>query len=81
MRYSLRVELGEGTSQRYSNRRGLRRYRKHQGKWRVAAGMDKDIALVEERSRHIESLRREAEAVRQDDTLSKQLGGVNRRRA
>ena len=43
--------------------------------------MDKDIALVEERSRHIESLRREAEAVRQDDTLSKQLGGVNRRRA
>jgi site-specific DNA recombinase len=34
------------------------------------------IALVEERSRHIESLRREAEAVRQDDTLSKQLAGM-----
>jgi hypothetical protein len=34
------------------------------------------VALVEERSRHIESLRREADAVRQDDTLSKQLAGM-----
>ena len=33
-------------------------------------------ALVEERSRYIESLRREAKAVRQDDTLSKQLAGM-----
>ena len=31
---------------------------------------------MEERSRHIESLRREAVAVRQDDTLSKQLAGM-----
>jgi hypothetical protein len=34
------------------------------------------VAIVEECSRHIESLRREADAVRQDDTLSKQLAGM-----
>ena len=34
------------------------------------------IALVEDRSRHIESLSREAEALRRDDTLSKQLEGM-----
>lgn len=34
------------------------------------------VAIVEERSRHIESLRREADALRQDDTLAKQLAGM-----
>ena len=34
------------------------------------------ISIVEERSRHIEALRREANAVRKDDTLSNQLAGM-----
>jgi site-specific DNA recombinase len=42
----------------------------------LTSDSDTFIALVEERSRHIESLRREAKAVRQDDTLSKQLAGM-----
>jgi site-specific DNA recombinase len=42
----------------------------------LTSDSDTFIALVEERSRHIESLRREAEAVRHDDTLSKQLEGM-----
>jgi site-specific DNA recombinase len=42
----------------------------------LTSDSDTFIALVEERSRHIDSLRREAEAVRNDDTLSKQLAGM-----
>ena len=42
----------------------------------LTSDSDTFVALVEERSRHIESLRREANAVRQDDTLSKQLAGM-----
>jgi site-specific DNA recombinase len=42
----------------------------------LTSDADTFIAIVEERSRHIDSLKREAEAVRQDDTLSKQLAGL-----
>jgi hypothetical protein len=42
----------------------------------LTSDSDTFIALVEERSRHIEALRREAEAIHQDDTLSKQLAGM-----
>lgn len=42
----------------------------------LTSDADTFLSIVEDRSRHIESLRREAEAVRQDDTLSKQLAGL-----
>jgi len=42
----------------------------------LTSDADTFTAIVEERGRHIESLRREADAVRQDDTVSKQLAAM-----
>jgi site-specific DNA recombinase len=42
----------------------------------LTSDADTFLGIVEERSRHIESLKREAEAVRHDDTLSRQLAGM-----
>lgn len=42
----------------------------------LTSDADTFTGIVEERSRHIESLRREADAVRQDDTLSKRFAGM-----
>jgi site-specific DNA recombinase len=42
----------------------------------LTSDADTFTAIVEERSRHIESLRREANAVRQDDTISKRFAGM-----
>jgi hypothetical protein len=42
----------------------------------LTSDADTFTKIVEERTRHIESLRREADAVRHDDTLSQQLAGM-----
>lgn len=42
----------------------------------LTSDADTFLSIVKDRSRHIESLRREADAVRQDDTLSKRLSGL-----
>lgn len=42
----------------------------------LTSDADTFTGIVEERSRHIESLKREADAVRQDDTLSKRFAGM-----